>query len=297
MDIGSYTHQPTTVTLAQAARAFDMAMHEDGMVCITNHGVPLEIIAAAEEAAAAFFERDDKWDYGDPLVYGIEGYTQPGVEAVARSTGAESKADAVESYVHMTRPLQPAILANATQPYWDAMTSLLESLHRIKADVFNIDYETIASMYFEPGGTALRLAHYPESAMEQRYGAHTDYLTLTILRATQPGLQVQKRDGQFYDVHLDPRALVINAGDLSEVWTNGRWRSAPHRVVPVAHPDNASLSVERYSLGFFTGPAHTVTITPILQQGEEPRYDGVVSGDYLYAKLNPTTLDACEQKA
>jgi isopenicillin N synthase-like dioxygenase len=27
-----------------------------------------------------------------------------------------------------------------------------------------------------------------------------------------------------------PGALIVNIGDLVELWTNNRWRSTPHRV-------------------------------------------------------------------
>ena len=36
--------------------------------------------------------------------------------------------------------------------------------------------------------------------------------------------------------------LFVNAGDLTSLWTNGRWRSAPHRVT------NSALARSRYSL-------------------------------------------------
>ena len=67
---------------------------------------------------------------------------------------------------------------------------------------------------------------------QMRMGAHTDYGVLTILLADDvPGLQVF-RDGQWHDVDVPRGTFVCNLGDMLERWTNNRWTSTLHRVVP-----------------------------------------------------------------
>jgi hypothetical protein len=56
-------------------------------------------------------------------------------------------------------------------------------------------------------------------------GSHTDYECLTLLYSTAPGLEVLNSAGTWVDAP-PTRALVINIGDMMEIWTS-------HRVRPV----------------------------------------------------------------
>ena len=123
-----------------------------------------------------------------------------------------------------------------------------------------------------------------------RYGAHTDYQTFTVLRADPEvgGLQVQLADGRWLDAPREADApargddeplLFVNAGDLTARWTNGRWRSAPHRVV------NTEIARARRSLVFFTGPDDDAEISPIVAEGDTARFAPITAGAHLRAKL------------
>ena len=86
--------------------------------------------------------------------------------------------------------------------------------------------------------TAMRINHYPPQPVappegQIRAGAHTDFGTFTILMGEDEpgGLQVQDRDGVWYDVETRPEAFVVNVGDLFRRWTNDVWTSNFHRVV------------------------------------------------------------------
>ena len=64
-------------------------------------------------------------------------------------------------------------------------------------------------------------------------GEHTDYGIVTVLWADQVrGLQVLAADGSWNDVSPLPGALLVNLGDLTNRWTNERWKSTLHRVKP-----------------------------------------------------------------
>ena len=43
------------------------------------------------------------------------------------------------------------------------------------------------------------------------------------------------QDDKWIDVPADPDALVVNIGDMMEAWSNGIFRSIPHRVLNL-HP-------------------------------------------------------------
>ena len=81
-------------------------------------------------------------------------------------------------------------------------------------------------------------------------GAHTDYGIVTLLWADPvPGLQILDGDGDWCDVQPAPGALLVNLGDLLARWTNDRWMSTMHRVVPPTDADGRLM--RRRSAAFF----------------------------------------------
>lgn len=142
---------------------------------------------------------------------------------------------------------------------------------------------------FERPTTFLRLLHYPPQDVagpDDEFGSnpHTDYGFVTILaQDTSGGLQVRGPDGATWlDVPPSPGAFVLNVGDIGERWSNGRLRSTPHRVVNRTGHD-------RYSIPYFFDPGAAAVVRPLaccVRAGEQPRYDAVVYGDYLLAKLD-----------
>ena len=68
-----------------------------------------------------------------------------------------------------------------------------------------------------------------------RMGAHTDYGILTVLLADD--VARSRRSGGMADWHdvATPRGtLTCNIGDMLARWTNDRWASTLHRVMPPA---------------------------------------------------------------
>jgi isopenicillin N synthase-like dioxygenase len=108
----------------------------------------------------------------------------------------------------------------------------------------------------------LRLNFYPryrgdgDAAPPLGVGEHTDSGALTVLLQDQePGLEV-RRDGRWHLVEPRSDALVINIGDIVQVWSNDRYRAALHRV-----PANPRR--ERYSVPFFLNPSYATTYAPL----------------------------------
>lgn len=123
---------------------------------------------------------------------------------------------------------------------------------------------------FRPRHTSfLRLNYYPPCPQPERpegvatparghlgVNHHTDAGALTLLlQDDQPGLEVF-RAGQWHGVEPRPDALVVNIGDIVQVWSNDRYRAALHRV-------RASEERPRYSAPFFFNPAWDATYAPL----------------------------------
>ena len=103
----------------------------------------------------------------------------------------------------------------------------------------------------------LRLSHYPPVEAEaNQFGIapHSDANFLTFLAQTEiPGLQVRMPDGDWLDVPYIPGSFAVNSGDILQRWSNGRFKSTPHRALPPVETD-------RYAIPFFFGPSWTALI-------------------------------------
>ncbi len=149
--------------------------------------------------------------------------------------------------------------------YIDAMHGLAERLMGALALSLGLPHDHFAAFCHQPIA-ALRLVRYPPEGAEA--GAHTDFGALTILLQDDGGgLQVFDRaTGGWIEATPIDGAFVVNLGDLMERWTNGRYRSTPHRVVH--RPGAARMSAPF----FFSGaPDHPVEALPsCLAAGESP---------------------------
>jgi len=105
---------------------------------------------------------------------------------------------------------------------------------------------------------------------------HTDFGVLTVLcQDDVGGLQVQHADGTWFEAPPVPGSLVVNVGDLLARWTNGVYRSTPHRVVNSSGRERLSLV-----LAFDPDPQTLVDAGQVFP-GQAPASEPVTCGDYL----------------
>ena len=143
---------------------------------------------------------------------------------------------------------------------------------------------------FRPAHTSfLRLNYYPTrpapvglegraTAERQPFGVHhhTDAGALTLLLQDDvPGLEVH-HGGRWHGVDPKRDALVVNIGDIVQVWSNDRYRAALHRV-------RASTGQARYSAPFFLNPAHDAYYAPLpttVDRRSPARYRPIAWGEF-----------------
>ncbi|XP_043193756.1 uncharacterized protein LOC122366056 [Amphibalanus amphitrite] len=142
-----------------------------------------------------------------------------------------------------------------------------------------------------PGGcSALRVLNYPpvpEGAAEAgavRCAPHTDYGSLTLLFQDQlGGLEVESADGGWRPAPPLEDAILVNVGDLMEVWSSGRLRATKHRVVV---PQQELLRRRaRQSIAMFVDPDDDVLVRPL---DDDKRFAPVNCGQSLREKFAKT---------
>ena len=162
--------------------------------------------------------------------------------------------------------------------YTDAVDALGRRLMPACAVALDLPPDAFDAAFAE-SQFSFRLSHYPPvEAAPNQFGIapHTDANFLTFLAQTEvPGLQLRLPSGDWLDVPYVPGSFAVNSGDMMTRWTNGRFKSTPHRALPpVGRP--------RYAIPFFLGPHLDTEIAclPTCQGPDNP------------AKFPPITYDA-----
>jgi isopenicillin N synthase-like dioxygenase len=165
-----------------------------------------------------------------------------------------------------------------------AYTDAMDALSARVLPAFAVALDLAPSAFdaaFAESQFSFRLTHYPPvAAAANQFGIapHTDANFLTFLAQTDvPGLQVRMPSGEWHEVPYVPGSYAVNTGDMMYRWTNGRFKSTPHRALPpVGRP--------RYAIPFFLGP-HIDTVIDCLPtcQGPDnpPRFPPITYEAYL----------------
>lgn len=164
--------------------------------------------------------------------------------------------------------------------YTDAVDALGRRLMPACAVALELPPDSFDAAFAE-SQFSFRMSHYPPlPAEENQFGIapHTDANFLTFLAQTDvPGLQVRLPSGAWLDVPYIPGSFAVNSGDMMYRWTNGRFKSTPHRALP-------PVGQHRYAIPFFMGP-HIATVIACLPtcQGPEnpPRFPPITYEQYL----------------
>ncbi len=184
------------------------------------------------------------------------------------------------AYAPNVWPEDPANFAETLRAYYtDATTFALDLLCAI-ADAVGEDGAYFRDKFSQPMAL-LRGNFYPERpawATDKDFGiaTHTDYGCLTLLATDgSPGLEVRKRGGGWIPVAAPPGEFVINFGEMLEMWTGGRIKATPHRVI--------GTQAERISVPLFFNPNHDADVAP---KGGAP----ISAVDHLQKRFNETYL-------
>jgi isopenicillin N synthase-like dioxygenase len=281
----------TDLARAETLDALDAACRSWGFFQITGHGIGEHTVSAALRQARAFFAQplpvkreilrtaDNPWGFYDR-------------ELTKHTPDWKQVYDYGPPDGGVIVPQWPAALPEfrtAIQAFYDACYELALRLLGAVATNLGMPARQL-HRHFQPQHTSfLRLNYYPICARPARpidlsmasdghlgVNHHTDAGALTLLlQDEQPGLEVH-HDGAWRLVEPRPDALVVNIGDIVQVWSNDRYRAALHRGL--VSPDR-----ERFSVPFFLNPAYSVEYEPLpstIGANDPPRYRSINWGEF-----------------
>jgi isopenicillin N synthase-like dioxygenase len=308
IDLDQWRHG-TTVERDAVAATFDASMREAGFVVLVGHGVADDLRAAVRAGAMEFFRLPEtaKEPYR-AVALGTRGWVPFGAEANSYASGEPTPPDLKESYVLTTAdlpghdgalasvwPVEVPTFRVAGTAFLAAVEAVHLEVMRVAAAALGLDdleyfvgragHANVCNINWYPP-----LDHVgPPLPGQWRIGPHSDFGSVTVLDR-QPGLgglQVQLTDGTWVDAPWVEGSLVLNCADLLAAWSNGRWRSAPHRVLP---PSEQAPGESLVSLVYFCEPDPAVTIGPIPGVGDPDGFEPFLAGEYMATKLDQITV-------
>jgi isopenicillin N synthase-like dioxygenase len=315
------------LTAPDAPQLVDAACRSVGFMSIVGHDVPRAAITTMLDATDELFALplEEKLQLRSPNPRINRGYAPKGTEGLAYSLGVDGRppdlfeafnigpehrpegvpADRAE-FAPNVWPDRPAALRPALVAYFEEIATLARRLTGVMACALELDDDFFVDRTDHSTDT-LRVIHYerppgePEPLPGQhRMGAHTDYGILTILFADRvPGLEIVGPEGGWHGIVPPPDGFLVNLGDLLARWTNDRWRSTMHRVVP-PEPAFRGRAVRRSMAFFHDGnfDALIECLPTCSSEDNPPRYPPVIAGDHLLAKLlGPRTLTVSDAQS
>ncbi|KAA8527171.1 hypothetical protein F0562_008600 [Nyssa sinensis] len=256
-------HDQVAEAIAKAAQT--------GFFQVVNHGVPIELLESLKDAAHRFFAQPPE----KKAVYSKGVSPSPFVKYGTSFVPEKEKALEWKDYISMVYTSD----ADALQ-HWPneckevALEYLKESTKMVRRIVeilighlgVSVDDSRIDGIM---GSRMVNMNFYPtcpNPELTVGVGRHSDMGTLTVLLQDGiGGLYVkveestdEEKIGEWMEIPPIPGALVINVGDTLQILSNGRYRSAEHRV-------RTTSTQSRVSIPIFTIPLPTEKIGPLPQ--------------------------------
>ncbi|KAJ3212973.1 hypothetical protein HDU67_003465 [Dinochytrium kinnereticum] len=291
-----------------AGKAIDEAFQNSGFLYVVGHGVDSGLRKRVLELGREFFaleeERKERISIKRQEVP-VRGYQRIGDNVTGGHSDWHEAIDLyrqlpldhplrtaeVQDAMHSDNqwPETPAEFRKVYETYVDEMLrvgrAVMEGVARARGlpagyfeRFYDDSYWVMRSIYYPPLDSTLGL----RAPGDFGCGEHTDYGCLTFVNCEPVlgALEVRNRRGDWIKADPLPDAFIVNVGDMLSHWSNGVYRSTPHRVQSVSGTD-------RVSVPFFFEPNYDARISPIVQAfgGKEEEGKEVVFGRHLAKRV------------
>lgn len=128
-------------------------------------------------------------------------------------------------------------------------------------------------------GSFVYYPHQSQNAAKDQFGVgpHTDFGVLTVLAQDNVGgLQVQNISGDWIEAPPIEGTLIVNVADLLHRWTDGAYKSTPHRVINNSGRERLSLV-----LAYDPNPETKIDARDIFGKNHKCADEPITCGDYL----------------
>lgn len=274
------------------AKKLHEASTDIGFIYIKGHGIPESVIKAARNSAYKFFRSSQDQKKTVRVSSNHRGWINTG----GAKMDDDLKADLKESFLwgyedengytpedHELRgenqwpDFLPELKPNAIE-YFKLAHNVAHHLMRGFAIGLGLNENFFLKTSNKPLSRG-SFVYYPrqlEGIEEDQFGVgpHTDFGVLTVLcQDDVGGLQIEDIKGEWFEAPPIKDTLIVNVADLLHRWTNGTYKSTPHRVINNSGRERLSLV-----LAFDPNPETIINANEIFEKSD---HAPITCGDYL----------------
>lgn len=274
------------------------ACQELGFFRAINHGVDSTLVQTVDSIARDMFRLPvDIKDRATSSIFNT-GYVPPRMGTEGKDSLPEGMVfpndSSVDDISSKLWPQRNHKFRETMKEYNSEMRKVSHGILKVILCSLGVDVtEHYSSPLFDKSQGWLRMNFYHNRSDDRNHNqhefyskAHTDIGCLTILYQDDVGgLQIRTNEGEWINTKPLPGSFVVNIGDCLQMWSNGRYRSAEHRVVYGGS--------ERLSMAFFLDfPDKTEIRAPeeLIDEKHPKRYKAVTFEDLkaYYIQAGPT---------
>ncbi len=266
-----------------------------GFIYIKGHGIPGNVIDQARSTALEFFRAPPVHKSTVAISSRHRGWLGCGGAKMKDDARADLKESFIWGYEDKAGQTPDDHPLRGSNQWPDFLPSMrehamhyFEQAHAVAHDLlrgFALGLGLEESFFLKTASQPLSRASFvyyppqPAELGEEQFGVgpHTDFGVLTVLcQDSVGGLQVEDVNGEWLEAPPVEGTLVVNVADLLARWTDGAYKSTPHRVVNSSGRERLSLV-----LAYDPDPDTMIDARDVFGQAHDPAAPPITCGDYL----------------